>query len=72
MVVHEEIRRRERVIRIFPNEESAVRLIGAFVIGRDGDWVTGRKYMDMADYLTWRKAGKVNINLPGGRQVVAA
>lgn len=68
--LNEEIRRRERVIRIFPNEESAIRLIGAFLIERDEDWMTGRRYMDMADYLDWRKAGKVKTGSPG-RQVVA-
>ena len=30
--LNEEIRRREKVIRIFPNEKSAIRLIGAILI----------------------------------------
>lgn len=29
--LNEEVRRRERVIRIFPNDESALRLIGALL-----------------------------------------
>ncbi len=68
--LNEEIRRRERVIRIFPSEESAIRLTGAFVIERGEDWMAGRKYMDMTDYLTWREAGKVKTELPG-RQALA-
>lgn len=32
--LNEEIRRRERVIRIFPNEESVIMLIGALLIER--------------------------------------
>ena len=30
--VNEEIRRRERVIRIFPNRESSLRLLGAYLL----------------------------------------
>ena len=63
--LNQEIRRRERVIRIFPNEKSALRLIGAFLIERDEDWMTGRKYMDMADYFNWRKAGKAATDCSG-------
>lgn len=37
---NEEIRRRERVIRIFPNVESAYRLIGAMLIDQDEEWLT--------------------------------
>jgi len=38
--LNEEIRRRERVIRIFPNDDSAIRLLGAVLIERDEDWST--------------------------------
>ena len=48
--LNEEIRRRERVIRIFPNVESVIRLIGALLIEQDEKCSTGRKYFDMSDY----------------------
>lgn len=51
----EEIRRRERVIRIFPNRESAFRLLGALLIEIDEKWTSGRKYLDMTEYLKWRR-----------------
>lgn len=52
--LNEEIRRRERVIRIFPNRESAIRLLGALLMEQDEVWSTGRRYFEMADYWTWR------------------
>jgi len=48
--LNEEIRRRERVIRIFPNVKSVIRLIGALLIEQDEKWSTGRKYFDMSEY----------------------
>lgn len=46
--LNEEIRRRERVIRIFPNVESAYRLIGAMLIDQDEEWLTAdRIYIQM-------------------------
>ncbi|MDN5345973.1 MAG: putative transposase [Petrotoga sp.] len=48
--LNEEIRRRERVIRIFPNRESAIRLIGALLLEIDNKWAGGRRYLDMAEY----------------------
>jgi transposase-like protein len=48
--LNEEIRRRERVIRIFPNRESAMRLIGALLLEIDSRWADGRRYLDMTDY----------------------
>ena len=44
--LNEEIRRRERVIRIFPNEESLERLIGALLKEINDDWIS-RKYINM-------------------------
>ena len=53
--LNEEVRRRERVIRIFPNRESVVRLIGALLMELDEKWASGRKYLDMDEYLKWRE-----------------
>jgi len=52
--LNEEIRRRERVIRIFPNNTSAIRLIGALLMEQDETWSTGRKYLDMDEYWQWK------------------
>ena len=54
--LNEEIRRRERVIRIFPNEASAMRLIGALLAEQHETWSTGRKYFDMQEYYEWKTA----------------
>jgi transposase-like protein len=52
--LNEEIRRRERVIRIFPNEASAVRLIGALLAEQHEVWSTGKRYLDMTEYFEWK------------------
>lgn len=48
----EEVRRRERVIRIFPNDASAHRLMGALLAEIHEDW-QGRKYFDMNEFHEW-------------------
>lgn len=53
--LNEEIRRRERVIRIFPNEESALRLIGALLAEYNEVWQE-RKYLDMDEFAEWAAA----------------
>mgnify|MGYP001772979482 CR=1 FL=1 len=53
--LNEEIRRRERVIRIFPNRESALRLLGALLMEIDEGWSSHRKYLDMDGYASWCK-----------------
>lgn len=60
--LNEEIRRRERVIRIFPNRESAVRLIGSLLMEIDDKWAAGKKYLDMDEYLQWQKDQKQNYS----------
>ena len=52
--LNEEIRRRERVIRIFPHEASALRLIGALLAEQHEVWSTGKRYFDMTEYFEWK------------------
>lgn len=52
--LYEEVRRRERVIRIFSNEDSAIRIIRALLPELLEQWSTGKKYFDMAEYLEWK------------------
>jgi transposase-like protein len=53
--LNEEIRRRERVIRIFPNDESALRLIGALLAEQNEAWQE-RKYLDKEEFREWAAA----------------
>lgn len=58
--LNREIRRRERVVGIFPNEEAALRLIGAVLMEIDEAWAAGHRYLDMTEYWIWRdNQGKV-------------
>ena len=43
--VNKEIKRRTRVVTIFPNEASCLRLISAFLMEKSEEWQTGRKYL---------------------------
>lgn len=48
--VNEEIRRREKVIRIFPNEASVLRLIGTILIDLNEEWMTSsRQYINFSE-----------------------
>jgi len=44
----QEIKRRTRVIRVFPNEESCLRLISAILLEYSDEWEFGRLYLDMS------------------------
>jgi len=48
--INEEIRRREKVIRIFPNEDAAIRLIGALIADFHDNWITDKSYLKMDIY----------------------
>lgn len=56
--LNQELRRRERVIRIFPNEESLIRLMGALLIEQHDQWSSGRRYLDMDEYYESIKKNK--------------
>ena len=50
--LNEEIRRRERVIRVFPNDASLLRLIGALLAETSELWQE-KIYLEMSDYHEW-------------------
>jgi len=43
--VSQEIKRRTRVVRIFPNEESCLRLVSAILMEISDEWETGKVYL---------------------------
>ena len=54
-----EVKRRTNVIRIFPNDESALRLIGALLAETNEQWVT-RRYLDMDEFNEWLAEQELN------------
>ena len=49
--VNREIKRRTRVAVLFPNKESALRLVTGVIIEIHEEWITGRQYLDMKSLL---------------------
>jgi len=66
----EEIRRREKVIRIFPNTGSVERLVGALCAETHEEWSTGRRYLTMDEYFEWKAAQQEES--PAGKQAEPA
>ena len=46
---HQELKRRTRAVRIFPHRAARLRLVTALCVGQSDDWVTGRRYLDLAE-----------------------
>lgn len=55
--LNQEIRRRTRVVRIFPNREACLRLVTALCVEQSEEWVTGRRYLDMEELRESRRKG---------------
>lgn len=47
--LNQEIKRRTRVVRIFPNPQACLRLVTALAVEQSEEWVTGRRYLDMGE-----------------------
>jgi transposase-like protein len=47
--LNQEIKRRTRVVRIFPNREACSRLVTALCVEQSEEWLTGRRYLDMRE-----------------------
>jgi len=50
--LNEEIKRRTRVVRIFPNAEACLRLVTALCVEQSEEWVSGRCYLGMNEQCT--------------------
>jgi transposase-like protein len=44
---NQELKRRTRVVRIFPNRAALLRLVTALAMEQSEEWVSGRRYLDM-------------------------
>jgi transposase-like protein len=53
--LNQEIKRRTRVVRIFPNREACLRLVTALAVERSEEWLTGRRYLDMRELEEQRR-----------------
>jgi putative transposase len=53
--LNQEIKRRTRVVRIFPNSQACLRLVSALVVEQSEEWVTGRRYLDMRELEEQRR-----------------
>lgn len=49
--LNEEIKRRTRVVRIFPNPRACLRLVTALCVEQSEEWVSERRYLEMSNAL---------------------
>jgi putative transposase len=56
--LNQEIKRRTRVVRIFPNRGACLRLVTALAVEQSEEWLTGRRYLDMRELEEQRRQGE--------------
>ena len=59
--LNQELKRRTRVVRIFPNAAACLRLVTALCMEQSEEWLSGRRYLDMGEL-----APQVPGEEPGG------
>lgn len=52
---NQELKRRTRVVRIFPNQEACLRLVTALAAEQSEEWLTGRRYLNMEELREHRR-----------------
>ena len=58
----EEVDRRTRVVRIFPNRAAVKRLVTALAMEQSDEWVAGRRYLDMDPF--WEERRRPSASAP--------
>jgi putative transposase len=59
---NQELKRRTRVVRIFPNREACLRLVSALAVEQSEEWLTGRRYLDMEELREHRRSEEQEAN----------
>jgi transposase-like protein len=59
--LNEEIRRRDRALRIYPGDESVMRIIGTLLAEQSEKWQTDRLYFDMDEYMSLIMGGTAEL-----------
>jgi putative transposase len=59
---NQELKRRTRVVRIFPNREACVRLVSALAVEQSEEWLTGRRYLDMEELREHQRSKERQTN----------
>lgn len=62
--LHQELKRRSKPVRIFPNPDSCLRLFGAMLKEQHEDWITGRRYLRMKQLEEFKKKQKSSSEDP--------
>jgi putative transposase len=70
--LNEEIKRRTRVVRIFPNSAACLRLVTALCIEQSEEWVSGRRYLDIGALPAGECAPTIAGTSRLGRQLQAS
>src|SRR5215210_2554626 len=58
---NQELKRRTRVVRIFPNGEACLRLVTALAVEQSEEWITGRRYLDMEEMREHRRLEECEV-----------
>jgi putative transposase len=56
--LNQEIKRRTRVVRIFPNRQACLRLVTALAVEQSEEWLTSRRYLDMEELREHRRTAE--------------
>jgi transposase-like protein len=59
--LNQEIKRRTRVVRIFPNRESCLRLVSALCVEQSEEWITGKRYLDIQQLKTFQSQEREEV-----------